>query len=223
MAATLIAVAVVYLVVRSTSGDQVTANPGPGTSATAAITADAAPTELSAERTADSTAPSGAGVEEADPTIAPEDVEPEIEMEEEIGAAAAPPRPGSGAPRTRPRDASKQWIKAGNAALKAGQFDEASTSFQRALAANRNAHAALAGLAEIAYNRANFSDAVLNAKRAVALAPASVAYRMTLAKAYYKIMRYDDAIQQWRKVLELEPGNVSAKTNIEMALSKTGR
>jgi Flp pilus assembly protein TadD len=217
MAATSIAVAVVYLVVRSTSADQGTAKPGPGTNAIASVAVDAAPTE----RAAEPAAASDAGVEEADLAIAPEDVEPEIEMEDERGAAAAPPRPG--APRKRPRDPSRQWIKDGNAALKAGQFDEASTSFQRALAANRNAHAALAGLAEIAYNRASFSDAVLHAKRAVALAPARVAYRMTLAKAYYKLMRYDDAIQQWRKVLELEPSNASAKTNIEMALSKTGR
>ncbi len=167
----------------------------------------------------------------APPVGAPprDDVE-EIDLEEIDMTPHAEPGAGSGsargpAPRDRPRNRNdaKPWIAKGKQAMAAGRFDEARSSFERAVAIDRGAHAAFAGLAEVAHNRADFSGAVLAAKRAVALAPRSAAYRLTLARAYYKIMRYDDAIQQWQKVLELDPKNASAKTNIEMAKSKLGR
>jgi tetratricopeptide (TPR) repeat protein len=81
-------------------------------------------------------------------------------------------------------------------------------------------HAALAGLAELAYNQGDFGRAVLSAKRAVAIAPRAVAYRMTLAKSYFKLLRYDDAIAQWKGVLAIDPGNAAAAKHIEMANSK---
>jgi serine/threonine-protein kinase len=142
-----------------------------------------------------------------------------------IGASArssvrSPPAGGAGRPRDRAQVT--QWVTEGNHALAAGRFDEAGAQFQRALAADATAHAAHAGLAEVAYNKGDFQRAVLSAKRAVSLAPKVAAYRMSLAKAYYKIPRYDDAIAQWKKVLELEPSNERAKKNIDLARSKKG-
>jgi len=143
------------------------------------------------------------------------------------GSGARPAREGSArapdpaeADPARAREQVKRWLAEGNRALAAGRFDEAAAQFQRALAADGNAHAAQAGLAEVAYNRGDFARAEQSAKRAVALAPRVAAYRMTLAKAYYKLLRYDDAIAQWQKVLELEPSNERAKKGIELAREK---
>jgi serine/threonine-protein kinase len=115
-----------------------------------------------------------------------------------------------------------QWVKTGNAKLAAGNLAEARNAFQRALAADSTAHAALAGIAEVAYNESDYTRAVLAAKRALQNAPKSTPYRMLLAKSYYKLLRYDDAIKQWQKVLELEPTNAAAQKNIEMAERRKG-
>ena len=122
--------------------------------------------------------------------------------------------------KTNDTEPAKQWIAKGNASLAAKRFAEAATSFQRALAADASAPAALAGLAEATYNQGDFQRAVDTAKRAVAQTPRNVAYRMTLAKSYFKLERYADAISQWEKVLEINPANRLAKKNIEMAKSK---
>jgi len=131
---------------------------------------------------------------------------------------ATPPR----AQKTREPEQVKRWVAEGNAALAAGRFAAAGPPFQRAVAADPAAHAAHAGLSEVAYNQGDFPRAVSAAKRAVALAPRVASYRMALAKAYYKLSRYDDAIAQWQKVLELEPANELAKKNIGMARTKRG-
>ena len=114
----------------------------------------------------------------------------------------------------------KQWIAKGNASLAAKRFAEATTSFERALASDASAPAALAGLAEATYNQGDFQRAVDSAKRAVAQVPRNVAFRMTLAKSYFKLGRYADAIEHWQKVLEIDPANKLAKKNVEMAKSK---
>ena len=135
---------------------------------------------------------------------------------------------GSAAPihhepdKARDPDQGKQWTAKGTASLAAGRFAEAKSEFERAIAADSNAHAAIAGLAELAYNEGDFVRAVLMGKHAVALAPSSVSDRMTLAKAYYKLLRYDDAITQWDKALALDPSNAAAKRNIAMAKTKLG-
>ncbi len=115
-----------------------------------------------------------------------------------------------------------QLVHTGNGKLAIGNLDEARTAFQRAVAADPSSHAALAGLAEVAYNESDYTRAVLAAKRALQYAPKSGAYRMLLAKSYYKLLRYDDAIKQWQKVLEIEPKNAAAQKNIEMAERRKG-
>ncbi len=115
-----------------------------------------------------------------------------------------------------------QHIAAGNGKLAAGDLNGARNAFQRAVAADPSSHAALAGLAEVAYNESDYTRAVLAAKRALSHAPSSAAYRMLLAKSYYKLLRYDDAIKQWQKVLEVDPKNAAAQKNIEMAERRKG-
>lgn len=140
-------------------------------------------------------------------------------------AAPQPPPPAAAPERARDREQVKRWLAEGSAALAAGHFDAAAAGFQRAIAADGAAHAAHAGLAEVAFNKGDMPRAVLTAKRAVALAPGVAAYRMVLAKAYYKLLRYDDAIAQWQKVIDLEPAGPSgarARKNIEMARAKQG-
>ncbi|CAN5559443.1 hypothetical protein BH11MYX1_BH11MYX1_12820 [soil metagenome] len=117
---------------------------------------------------------------------------------------------------------SKELDARARAELAAGKTEQANATFQRAIAANGNDHVAYAGLAEVAFNKAEFPRSVLLAKRAVELAPTSVTDRMILAKAYYKLMRFDDAIAQWKKVLEREPSNELARQNIRIAQAKRG-
>ena len=116
--------------------------------------------------------------------------------------------------------ASKDLDAKARAELSTGKTDQAKATFQRAIDANSNDHVAYAGLAEVAFDKADFQRSVLLAKRAVELAPAAVTYRMILAKAYYKLMRFDDAIAQWKKVLEREPTNELARQNIKIAQAK---
>ncbi len=115
-----------------------------------------------------------------------------------------------------------QWVQSGNNKLAAGQLAEARTAFERAVTADSRSHAALAGLAEVAYNESDYTRAVLAAKRAIALAPKVAAYRMLLGKSFYKLLRYEDAIKQWRRALELDPTNAAARKNIEMAERRMG-
>jgi tetratricopeptide (TPR) repeat protein len=221
--AAILALLLVYQTARSRS-------PG-ADDAPAALPAAAPALEPAGDPPADLAAPAESHDDPS--TVPPDDGEAELAMapEEMRPRDGDPPTRHQGARGSHPSPAdksdarrqAKQWIESGKAALAAGRFDEATTSFTRALAADRAAHAALAGLAEVAYNQADFQRAVLSARRAIARAPRNASYRMTLAKAYYKIMRYDDAIRQWGKVLELDPSNATAEKNIELARSKLGR
>jgi serine/threonine-protein kinase len=190
---------------RSPSGEDRGAPPAPV--ATTGTPAPASPAPPAASG-APSPAASGA---------LPPDRAPSAGSAQPAGLARAPD-----AQRLRDPEQVKRWVAEGNAALAAGRFADAGAPFQRAVTADAAAHAAHAGLSEVAYNQGDFQRAVLTGKRAVALAPRVAGYRMTLAKAYYKLLRYDDAIAQWQKVLELEPTNERAKKNIEMARAKKG-
>ena len=118
--------------------------------------------------------------------------------------------------------AASQWVASGNSKLAAGQLAEARNAFERAVTADSGSHAALAGLAEVAYNESEYTRAVLAAKRAITLAPKVAAYRMLLGKSFYKLLRYEDSIKQWKKALELDPSNAAAQKNIEMAERRMG-
>ena len=143
--------------------------------------------------------------------------------EEAAGLLSAAKRArGESRPEASQLAVSKDLDAKARAELSAGKTDQANATFQRAIGANGNDHVAYAGLAEVAFNKADFSRAVLFGKRAVELAPTVVTYRMTLAKAYYKLMRFDDAISQWQKVLEREPRNELARQNIQIARAKRG-
>jgi tetratricopeptide (TPR) repeat protein len=128
-------------------------------------------------------------------------------------------------PDEKPRDPmlARRRVIEGNTHLGSGRLADARLSFEQAVAADSGAHAALAGLAEVAYNESDYTRAVLAAKRAIALAPSTSGYRMLLGKAYYKLLRYDDAIKQWKTASELDPANTAAAKNIEMAQHRMGR
>jgi serine/threonine protein kinase/Tfp pilus assembly protein PilF len=193
------------------------AAPAPPAASTAPPAASAAAPAASAAPPAASAAPPPARAPSA--ADAGQPVAPSAGSAQVAGAARLP---ATDAPKPRDPEQVKRWVAEGNAALAAGRFAAASAPFQRALAADPAAHAAHAGLSEIAYNQGDFQRAVQMARRAVALAPRVAGYRMTLAKAYYKLSRYDDAIAQWQKVLELEPANERATKNIELARAKKG-
>ena len=131
-------------------------------------------------------------------------------------ATAAADAPSPKADRAK----AKELVARGNDDLRAGRYAEARKSFQAALDADARSHAALAGLAAVAFENGDMARAILFGKRAVKLAPKVSRYHMTLAKAYYDLLRYKDAIAHWENVLEIDPGNAAAKRNIESARSR---
>ncbi len=189
-----------------------------------------APTVAAGEPTPDAPPP------DAPPPVPAPDAKPRPDRPDRSGGTRGAPRAGDGSgARTsagsasdegdppRDREQVKRWMADGNRALARGRFAEAGAQFQRAVAADGTAHAAHAGLAEVAYNQGDFPRAVASARRAVALAPRVAAYRMTLAKSYYKVLRYGDAIAEWQRALELDPSNEHARKNIDLARKKMRR
>ncbi len=138
-------------------------------------------------------------------------------------AAAVPPPAAVADEHARDPALAGKRIAEGAAALGGGHYDDAETAYKRALAADHTNSAALAGLAEVAFQRGDYARSALSARAAVTMAPRSSTNRMLLAKAYYKLMRYDDAIAQWQAVLSVDPSNPVAKQHIALARSAAGR
>jgi tetratricopeptide (TPR) repeat protein len=109
------------------------------------------------------------------------------------------------APRNLP--ASRAATQVGNAALARLSLSEAETSFLRALQADPNNTAAIAGLAEVAFERSRYAEALDYARRAVAQSPQSTRYLLLLGDAHFKLLRFADAQATYRRALKLAPSN----------------
>lgn len=108
----------------------------------------------------------------------------------------------SGASKRDP-DAAREEARAGRAALQRGADREAEAAFHRALAKDSRNDAALLGLSEIHFERADYHKALSFAKKAAAVAPKRAAVRMQLGDAYFKVHRYDDARTEYQAAADL--------------------
>jgi hypothetical protein len=108
-----------------------------------------------------------------------------------------------------PRDAaaSRAATQAGRAALARLSLSDAETAFSRALRADPGNAAAIAGLAEVAFERSRYAEALDYARRAVAQSPQTTRYLLLLGDAHFKLLRFADARATYQRALKLAPQN----------------
>jgi tRNA A-37 threonylcarbamoyl transferase component Bud32/tetratricopeptide (TPR) repeat protein len=131
--------------------------------------------------------------------------EPEVPPEPEPEAASGGQKsgsPGSSAPPRDPKRAKKLAAQA-QSAFKAGNLSAAEKLFHQALERDRNSRAAVAGLAELNFERGRYRDAVRFGKRAVELAPKKAQYRILLGDAHFKVLDYASARRHYEKAKKL--------------------
>jgi tetratricopeptide (TPR) repeat protein len=141
--------------------------------------------------------------------------------------AAGAKKPAAAAPageelKAAPRDAkaSKTAVEQGRAALGRLSLEEAETSFNHALEADPSNAAAIAGLAEVAFERSRYAEALDYARRAVQQAPRSARYLVLVGDAYFKLLRYADAKAAYERAMQLGPGQEVARGRLERLRTK---
>ena len=108
----------------------------------------------------------------------------------------------------------------GQAALRSGQRQKATSLFNQAIAYDRRNAKALMGLSDVYFDTGSNQKAINYAEKAVAAAPKSGAYRIKLGDAYYKVLRYKDAKAQYQKAKDL--GAKRAKDRLAKVNAKLG-
>ena len=127
---------------------------------------------------------------------------------------------GGGAPeefKAIPRDpkTSRVAVDRGRGALGRLSLPEAEMSFNLALEADPSNAAAIAGLAEVAFERSRYAEALDYARRAVQQAPRTGRYHVLVGDAYFKLLRYADAKAAYERALRLGPSQDVARSRLE--------
>jgi serine/threonine protein kinase/tetratricopeptide (TPR) repeat protein len=142
-------------------------------------------------------------------------------------AAARGKRPASApidagvAPRNTA--ASARATEAGAAAMGRGRLTEAESAFTRGVRADSTNAVAVAGLAEVAFERARYSDALDYARRASRLAPRSSKYLVEIGDAYFKLLRYDEALANYQRAAALSPRDATIRSRLDRVHTKIGK
>ncbi len=124
--------------------------------------------------------------------------------------------PRSSTPRSSiARDATRD----GRRALRRGDRVAAEQAFRRALELDPRSSGALAGLADVYFERGEHDRAMQFAKVAVQRAPQSAAHHVRLGDAYYRLARYQDARAQYVTAQKL--GSSMARRRLA-ALERSG-
>jgi tetratricopeptide (TPR) repeat protein/tRNA A-37 threonylcarbamoyl transferase component Bud32 len=134
-------------------------------------------------------------------------------------AAAAPGRDKkeNGELLSAPRNpaASRVSTEIGRGALARLSLAEAETAFLRALGADPSNAAAIAGLAEVAFERSRYAEALDYARRAVAQSPQATRYLLLLGDAHFKLLRFADAQATYERALRFSPRNELIQNRIK--------
>ncbi len=147
----------------------------------------------------------GAGPGDADATAAGDDAAAEL--------------PGSRAAASDPGAAARE-IADGRAAIRANDLTAAEQHFHRALRLQRGAAEALAGLAEVHFERGQYPLAVEFGDRAVRARPRNGRYRIALGDAYMRTLEYDAARRQYEAAKAL--GESRAAARLQALASRLG-
>jgi Flp pilus assembly protein TadD len=136
------------------------------------------------------------------------------------GAAAEGDAEGS-APRSHA--GSSLLAKQGAAALARGDLASAERNFSHAVRADASNPEALAGLAEVAFERARYSEALDYGRRAVGRDPKKPRYHMVVGDAFFRLLRYDQAKSAYKRALALSPGDAGLKARLERVRSRLAK
>ena len=151
------------------------------------VTPPAAPTDLTPAAPDANTAPDVATAPDAAaaPEVAVDPAEPRSEPSRDPAAAA-------------------KLLESARAAARSGQSAEAERLFEKTLAHDSRSVAALAGLAELHFNRGAYARALTLARRASKLAPDDAALHLLAGDAAFKVFHYDDARAAYQRAQELK-------------------
>jgi serine/threonine protein kinase/tetratricopeptide (TPR) repeat protein len=118
---------------------------------------------------------------------------------------AQPPAPGERTVTRQKHDPkyARELAKEGQAALQAANWKEAARLFHQALSYDRKCTAALIGLSDLHFEKAERTQAIEYAQRAVAVAAKNAGYRIKLGDAYFKALRYHDAKAEYEAAAKL--------------------
>lgn len=137
-----------------------------------------------------------------------------IPPDSKIDATKATPRAPDEAPARAPdAKAAIAESDAGTKALRAGRLDDAAAAFHRALAHDRRDVQALAGLAEVYFERSEYRQAERFAKLASTFAPKRSATWILLGDARVKLLQYAEARTAYEKARGL--GAVAADARLD--------
>jgi len=116
----------------------------------------------------------------------------------EAAPAAAPEAAQVDARSSAPRSSiARDATRDGRRALRRGDRTAAELAFRRALELDPRSSSAVAGLADVYFERGDHDRAMHFAKVAVQRAPQSAAHHVRLGDAFYRLARYDEARAQY--------------------------
>ncbi len=160
-----------------------------------------------------------------DALVPPQPIAPAVAPTIPSPAATAPTdAPPPAAPRAATASASSSAsaiVAEAKTLAKSGDAAAAERAYHRALASDPRHVGALAGLAELHFDRAAYPKAVSFGERAVAQAPTRAALRIALGDALFKVSRYADARAQYERADAL--GHASAKARLAQLAAKLGK
>jgi hypothetical protein len=117
------------------------------------------------------------------------------------------------------RKAAKQLVGQAEQAYASGKSSEAERLYHRALEQDRNSVAAIVGLYDLHFDRAEFRDALGYAKRALALQPKQGRHAIAVGDACMKVLDYPCARTHYE--LALARGDARASKRIELLDART--
>jgi len=108
----------------------------------------------------------------------------------------------------------------GMAAYEAGNYAQATLSFERALAQNPSDKIALIGMRDTYFDKGDYGRSSRYGRRVVRLAPRSAAHRLRLGDAYFKVGRNRQAEKEYQKALEY--GDERARSRLKLVRRRLG-
>jgi tetratricopeptide (TPR) repeat protein len=121
-----------------------------------------------------------------------------------------------------PKQLAKEEVKLGRAALRRGALGQAASHFKKARKLYPGSGSALAGLGEVAFERAKYGTAAKHLRSALRYS-ASLKVMVMLGNSYFKLGRYKSAERMFLKVLKRRPSHAEAKRNLQVVRRRLGR
>jgi tRNA A-37 threonylcarbamoyl transferase component Bud32/tetratricopeptide (TPR) repeat protein len=144
----------------------------------------------------------------------------ELVLGDEVPEDATSPDVAPTPESKRDRGRAKKLAKRGKKALSSGNRSEATSLFQKALAADDRNTEALIGLSRVFFDGGDYAKSARYARKAVRLKPRKAAYRIRLGDAYYKAYKFGEARAQYQEADKL--GHPDAKGRLAKVKGKTG-